>query len=86
MVSYGEESGSRSRRSAYCVVCKHNGRCGINHVGVYAGQQTINGVPTDCIDQHSGGVKLHDDWMLNSTEYAHAPAQVEFVHLRYPGE
>ncbi|CAM3445311.1 C40 family peptidase [Mycobacterium frederiksbergense] len=59
---------------------------GINHVAVYAGQQTINGVPTDVINQHSGGVKLHDDWMPNSAEYTHAPAQVEFVHLRYPGE
>ncbi|TLH81510.1 amidase [Mycolicibacterium cosmeticum] len=59
---------------------------GINHVAVYAGQQVINGVPTDVINQHSGGVKLHGDWMPDSAEYTHAPAQVEFVHLRYPGE
>lgn len=59
---------------------------GINHVAVYAGQQTINGVLTDIINQHSGGVKLHDDWMPNSAEYTHAPAQVEFVHLKYPGD
>ncbi|MGU3650286.1 amidase domain-containing protein [Mycolicibacterium sp. A43C] len=59
---------------------------GINHVAVYAGQQTINGVPTDVINQHSGGIKLHGDWMPDSEEYTQAPAQVEFVHLRYPGE
>ena len=58
----------------------------INHVGVYAGQQMVNGVPTDVINQHSGGVKLHDDWMPNSAEYTQPPAQVEFVHVRYPGE
>ena len=59
---------------------------GINHVAVYSGQQMMNGVPTDVINQHSGGVKLHGDWMPDSAEYTRAPAQVEFVHLRYPGE
>ena len=58
----------------------------INHVAVYAGQTMMNGVPTDVINQHSGGVKLHGDWMPDSAEYTQAPAQVEFVHLRYPGE
>ncbi|OHT97193.1 hypothetical protein BKG61_16720 [Mycobacterium syngnathidarum] len=59
---------------------------GINHVAVYTGQTMINGVPTDVINQHSGGVKTHGDWMPDSAEYTRAPAQVEFVHLRYPGE
>ena len=59
---------------------------GINHVAVYTGQTMIKGVPTDVINQHSGGVKTHGDWMPDSAEYTRAPAQVEFVHLRYPGE
>jgi cell wall-associated NlpC family hydrolase len=59
---------------------------GINHVAVYTGQAMINGVPTDVINQHSGGVKTHGDWMPDSAEYTRTPAQVEFVHLRYPGE
>lgn len=46
----------------------------------------INGVPTDVINQHSGGIKTHGDWMPDSAEYTHAPAQVEFVHLKYPGD
>lgn len=59
---------------------------GINHVAVYTGQTMIKGVPTDVINQHSGGLKTHGDWMPDSAEYTRAPAQVEFVHLRYPGE
>lgn len=58
----------------------------INHVAVYSGQTMMNGVPTDVINQHSGGVTKHGDWMPDSAEYTQAPAQVEFVHLRYPGE
>ncbi|OBJ31761.1 amidase domain-containing protein [Mycolicibacter heraklionensis] len=58
----------------------------INHAAVYVGQAMINGVPTDVINQHSGGIKTHGDWMPDSAEYTHAPAQVEFVHLKYPGE
>ncbi|AKS32452.1 amidase domain-containing protein [Mycolicibacterium goodii] len=58
----------------------------INHVSVYVGQAMVDGVLTDVIDQHSGGIKLHDDWMPDSGEYTRAPAQAEFVRLRYPGE
>lgn len=58
----------------------------INHVAVYTGQTMMDGVPTDVINQHSGGVKKHGDWMPDSAEYTQAPAQVEFVHVRYPGE
>lgn len=55
-------------------------------MSVYVGQAVVDGVPTDVINQHSGGVKTHNDWMPDSGEYLQAPAQVEFVHLRYPGE
>ena len=58
----------------------------INHVAVYSGQTIVNGVPTDVINQHSGGVTKHGDWMPDSAEYIQAPAHVEFVHLKYPGE
>ncbi|MGV0627339.1 amidase domain-containing protein [Mycolicibacter minnesotensis] len=58
----------------------------INHAAVYVGQSMIDGVLTDVIDQHSAGNQKHDDWMPDSSEYTHAPAQVEFVHLKYPGE
>ena len=58
----------------------------INHVSVYVGHAMVNGVPTDVINQHSGSLNVHNDWMPDSGEYLRAPAQVEFVHLRYPGE
>jgi cell wall-associated NlpC family hydrolase len=58
----------------------------INHVAVYVGQAVIDGVPTDVINQHSGDLNVHNDWMSDSGQYLRAPAQVEFVHLRYPGE
>ena len=58
----------------------------INHVAVYMGQEVQHGVPTDVIAQHSGDVNLRNDWMPDSGEYLSAPAQAEFVHLRYPGE
>lgn len=58
----------------------------INHAAVYVGQAMINGVPTDVINQHSGGIKTHGDWMPDSAEYTSAPAQVEFVRLNYPGD
>ncbi|MGB3484141.1 MAG: amidase domain-containing protein [Mycobacterium sp.] len=58
----------------------------INHGSVCVGQAMVDGVPTDVINQHSGGIKAHDDWMPDSGEYTRAPAQAEFVRLRYPGE
>ena len=58
----------------------------INHVGVYVGQAMQGGVLTDVINLHSGTDNMHDEWMPDSGQYLRAPAQVEFVHSRYPGE
>lgn len=54
----------------------------IDHVAMYVGN--INGV--DVVDQHADPRNVHDDWWPNTNLFWGGPAQVEFVHLKYPGE
>lgn len=54
----------------------------IDHVAMYVGN--INGV--DVVDQHADPRNVHDDWWPNTHDFWGGPAQVEFVHLKYPGE
>ncbi|SIM82923.1 amidase domain-containing protein [Mycobacteroides abscessus] len=54
----------------------------IDHVAMYVGN--MNGV--DVVDQHADPRNVHDDWWPNTNDFWGGPAQVEFVHLKYPGE
>ncbi|PVB10699.1 amidase domain-containing protein [Mycobacteroides abscessus] len=54
----------------------------IDHVAMYVGN--MNGV--DVVDQHADPRNVHDDWWPNTDDFWGGPAQVEFVHVKYPGE
>ncbi|MGL4306896.1 MAG: amidase domain-containing protein [Mycobacteriaceae bacterium] len=59
----------------------------INHVGVYMGQQVVDGILTDVVNQHSAEPYISDPWMPRSGgNYVGGESQAEFVHLKYPGE
>lgn len=54
----------------------------IDHVAMFVGN--INGI--DVVDQHADPRNVHDDWWPNTDDFWGGPAQVEFVHVKYPGE
>lgn len=59
----------------------------IEHVAMYAGVKSVNGVPTDVVYQHALPENSYrNDWMPDTADFYGGPAQAEFVHLRYPGE
>ncbi|OBC01101.1 hypothetical protein A5784_02515 [Mycobacterium sp. 852013-50091_SCH5140682] len=59
----------------------------INHTAVYVGQEMQNGRLVDVVDQHANGDNnFHNDWMPDGPGFTGGSANVEFVHLHYPGE
>jgi hypothetical protein len=59
----------------------------INHTAVYVGQEMQNSRLVDVVDQHANGDNnFHNDWMPDGPGFTGGSANVEFVHLHYPGE
>lgn len=58
----------------------------INHTAAYVGQTMQDGHLVDVVDQHANGYNnFRNDWMPE-TDFYGGRSQVEFVHLRYPGD